>query len=225
MPEVGGGKYRAHRGVQRSYGFLSYGRTPHAPESHRPPDKQLRDFHAELTDHLLQITDLDAKTPAVYLDTRIQLGLGWEDELKLRLAHCQVLVPVLSRRLFSSKWCALEWKCFELRQQLQREQGKFTRNAIVPVLWNGLRPDEIPLPYSAVEYDHQDLGPDYTKLGLLGLRNHGRHATHRKVVYQLALEIVEVAVTAGLEPCDPSLFDDLFDELVNSPNGSAGEEH
>ncbi|MDV9174181.1 TIR-like protein FxsC [Streptomyces sp. W16] len=224
MPE-GGEQQRAHRGVQQSYGFLSYGRTPHVPESHTPPDQKLRDFHAELTEHLLQITDLDAKTPAVYLDTRIQLGTGWEDELKLRLAHCQVLVPVLSRRLFSSKWCALEWKCFELRQQLQRKQGKFTRNAIVPVLWNGLRPDEIPRPYSDVEYDHQDLGADYTRLGLLGLRNHGRHPTHRKVVYQLALEIVEVAVTARLEPCEPSRFDALFDELVNSPNGSAGEEH
>ncbi|MEV0905123.1 hypothetical protein [Streptomyces hokutonensis] len=179
---------------QKPYGFLSYGRMPLPPESHRPPGRQLRDFHAELTDHPLQITDLDTNTPAVHLDTRIQLGVGWEDELKLR-------------------------------QQIRREQGKFTRNAIVPVLWTGLRPDEIPLPYSGVEYDHQGLGADYTKLGLLGLRHHGRRPTHRQVVYQLALEIVEVAATARLEPCDPSLFDDLFDQFVNSPNGSAGEEH
>ncbi|KOG30562.1 TIR-like protein FxsC [Streptomyces resistomycificus] len=207
--------------VQQPYGFLSYGRTPHVPESDRPPDDRLIRFHSKLTDDLMELTDLDAKIPAVYLDRRIPLGSAWEDELKRRLARCQVLVPVLSRRLFTSEWCALEWECFQRRQQLHRERGTFTRNAIVPVLWNPLRPDEIPRPYSDLQYTHQDFGDDYPTVGLLGLQTHGRHKTFNKVVYQLAQKIVEVAVSARLEPCDPSVFDDLFDSL----NGSAGEEH
>ncbi|XUL91797.1 hypothetical protein ACQ86D_38660 [Streptomyces galilaeus] len=52
-----------------------------------------------------------------------------------------------------------------------------------------------------MEPDHHRARPDVQKpYGFLGLRNHGRHPTHRRA-----------------EPCDPS--------LVNSPNGSAGEEH
>ncbi|WP_217236151.1 TIR-like protein FxsC [Streptomyces sp. AC555_RSS877] len=206
--------------VQQPYGFLSYGRTPHVPESDRPPDERLLRFHAKLTGDLMELTDLDAKIPAVYLDRRIPLGSAWQDELKGRLARCQVLVPVLSRRLFTSEWCALEWECFQRRQELHRERGTFTRNAIVPVLWNPLRPDEIPPPYSELQYTHQDFGDEYAQAGLLGLQAHGRRGAFSKVVFQLAQKIVEVAVSARLEPCDPGVFDDLFDSLT----GSAGEE-
>ncbi|MPY56897.1 TIR-like protein FxsC [Streptomyces spongiae] len=212
---------RPRRSVQQPYGFLSYGRTPHVPESDRPPDELLRHFHAKLTGDLMELTDLDAKIPAVYLDERMPLGTLWEDELKGHLARCQVLVPLLSQRLFSSDWCALEWQCFELRQELQRERGTFTRNAIVPVLWNPLRPEEIPPPYRDVQYTHQAFGTAYADMGLRGLLKYGRHATFTKVVYQLALKIVEVAVSARLEPCEPGDFDHLFDSLKRS----TGEEH
>jgi hypothetical protein len=207
--------------AQRPYGFLSYGRAPHQG-SERRPEEPLRRFFDRLTEDLMELTDLDAKIPAVYLDQRIPVGSTWEDELKLRLARCQVFVPLLSRRLFSSEWCALEWECFQRRQQLQREQGTFIRNAIVPVVWNPLRSVDIPSPYRDIQYTHQDYDPDYPTLGLRGLHRSGRHPTFRKVAYQLALEIVDVAVSARLEPCDPSEFDDLFDALKVS--GPAGED-
>ncbi|MFF0011759.1 TIR-like protein FxsC [Streptomyces sp. NPDC005374] len=212
---------RPRRSVQQPYGFLSYGRTPNVPDRDRPPDERLVRFHAKLTDDLMELTDLDAMVPAVYLDKRIPVGSEWEGELKERLARCQVLVPVLSRRLFTSPWCRLEWDCFQRRQELQRKRGTFTRQAVVPVLWNALRAEEIPRPYADLQYTHEDFGADYASVGLLGLATQGRHTTFNKVIYQLALKIVEVAVSARLEPCDPSDFDDLFVGL----NGSAGEEH
>ena len=213
--------HRPRRGVQQPYGFLSYGRTPHVPARDRPPDERLVRFHAKLTDDLMELTDLDARIPAVFLDRRMPLGSAWEDELKGRLARCQVLVPVLSRRLFTSEWCALEWECFQRRQELQRLRGTFTRPAVVPVLWSPLRPEEIPRPYSDLQYTHQDFGGDSAEVGLLGLQTHGRHTTFNKVVYEIAQKIVEVAVGARLEPCDPSVFDDLFDGLKDS----AREDH
>jgi hypothetical protein len=211
---------RLRLGVQQPYGYLSYGRTPHIPESDQPADRYLRRFHSQLSEDLMQVTTLGPTIPAVYLDQRIPLGSTWQQELKRRLARSQVLVPVLSWRLFDSSWCTLEWECFQRRQQQQRNQGTFIRNAVVPVLWNELRPDDIPRPYSEVQFNHQDLDPDYAKLGLLGLLQHSRFPTFRRVVYQLALEIVRVAACVGLEPCEPSDFDALFDSL----NGRAGEE-
>ncbi|MFJ5261993.1 TIR-like protein FxsC [Streptomyces sp. NPDC088387] len=212
---------RPRSSVQQPYGFLSYGRTPHVPASDGPADGRLLRFHAKLTEDVMALTDLDAKIPAVYLDRRIDLGSGWQDALKDHLARCQVLVPVLGPRLFTSDWCAVEWQCFQRRQQLQRDRGMFTRNAVVPVLWNPLKSEDIPSPYAELQYTHQDLGPHYAQDGLLGLLTSGRHTTVNRVVYQLARKIVEVAVGARLEPCDPALFDDLFDSL----NGSAGEAH
>ncbi|MDT7841907.1 TIR-like protein FxsC [Streptomyces justiciae] len=206
--------------VQQPYGFLSYGRTPAVPETDRSSDDPLSRFHAKLTEDLMELTDLDAKVPAVYLDQRIPLGSTWEEELKERLSRCQVFVPLLSRRLFTSEWCALEWECFQRRQQLQRERGAFIRNAVVPVLWSPLRSGDIPPPYSEVQYTHQDLHPKYLELGLRGLQISGNHGTFRKVVYQLALKIVDVAVSSRLEPCEPSEFDDLFDAM----NDTVGEE-
>jgi hypothetical protein len=214
-------RYQPRRSMQQPYGFLSYGRMPHMPDSHRPPDSRLIRFHEKLTEDVMALTDLDAKVTPVYLDRRTQLGTGWQDELKDHLARCQVLVPVLSKRLFASDWCAVEWKCFERRQQLQRERGTFTRNAIVPVLWTPLAHGEIPSPYKDVQYTHQALGHGYEEGGLFGLLADGRHTTFNRVVYQLARKIVEVAVSARLEPCSPGEFDDLFDSL----NASAGEEY
>lgn len=213
-------RYQARASVQEPYGFLSYGRNPGVPGRKRPPNEKLSRFRDLLSEHLGELTDLDGGVEAVYFDQRIPLGEGWEGDLKKQLARCQVLVPVLSPRLFTSKWCAVEWECFERRQQLQRERGTFTRNAIVPVLWTPLRRDQIPPPYCDVQYTHEDLNPAYFDLGLLGLHNRGRHKVFNEVAYQLAEKIVEVAVSARLEPCDPGTFDDLFDSV----HGSAEEE-
>lgn len=204
------------RSVQKPYGFLSYGRTPHLQESHRPPDSGLIRLHDRLSEDVMALTDLRLGRTPVYLDRRTRLGTGWKDELKHHLAECQVLVPVLSPRLFASKWCAVEWQCFELRQQLQRDKGTFTRNAIVPVLWTPLRHDEIPSPYVDVQYTHEAMGHDYEAAGLFGLLSGGRYTTFNRVIYQLAMSIVDVAVSARLEPCDPALFNDLFDSLDSS---------
>ncbi|MFE4667158.1 TIR-like protein FxsC [Streptomyces sp. NPDC056716] len=215
---------RPRRGVQHPYGFLSYGRTPHVPDSDGPADSRLVRFHGKLTEDVMALTDLDAHIPAVYLDRRTALGAGWQDALKEHLARCQVLVPVLSPRLFTSAWCAVEWQCFQLRQRLQRERGTFTRNAVVPVLWNPLRPEDVPSPYADLQYTHEDLGDDYARDGLLGLLTGGRHTTANRVVYQLARKIVEVAESARLEPCDPALFDALFDAVHRAepqPSGTA----
>lgn len=208
------------RTVQKPYGFLSYGRTPHLPDSHRPPDSGLIRLHDRLSEDLMALTDLQLGRTPVYLDRRTTLGSHWKEELKRHLAECQVLVPVLAPRLFASKWCAVEWQCFELRQQLQRDKGTFTRNAVVPVLWTPLRHRDIPSPYAEVQYTHQILGHDYEEQGLFGLLSSGRHTTFNKVIYQLAMSIVDVAVGARLEACDPAVFDDLFDSL----DSSAGQE-
>ncbi|MFC4035704.1 TIR-like protein FxsC [Streptomyces polygonati] len=209
------------RTVQTPYGFLSYGRTPQVPDTHRPPDSGLIRLHDKLSEDVMALTDLQMGRTAVYLDRRTMLGSQWKDELKRHLAECQVLIPVLSPRLFASRWCAVEWQCFELRQQLQRDKGAFTRNAIVPVLWIPMDHKEIPSPYADVQYTHEGMGHSYEGSGLYGLLSNGRHTTFNRVIYQLARHIVEVAVSARLEPCDPALFDDLFDSL----DSSAGQEH
>jgi hypothetical protein len=204
------------RSPQNPYGFLSYGRTPQVKDGHRPPDTGLIRLHDRLSEDVMALTDLQVGRTPVYLDRRTRLGSGWKDELKRHLAECQVLIPVLSPRLFASKWCTVEWQCFELRQQLQRDKGTFTRNAVVPVLWTPLRYRDIPSPYSDLQYTHEGMGHAYAAGGLFSLLSNGRHTTFNRVVYQLAMTVVDVAVSARLEPCDPALFDDIFDSLDSS---------
>ncbi|MFC9914984.1 hypothetical protein [Streptomyces sp. NPDC127197] len=169
---------------------------------------------------MIALTDLDAMIPAVYLGLGT-LGTRWQDELKDHLARCQVLVPLLSPRFFASHQCLVEWRCFERRQQLQRETGTFARSAVVPVVWTPLGRDVLPAPYADLRNACYDLESHYADAGLMGLLLHGRPRVFDRVVYQLARKIVEVVFTARLMPCDPALFDDLLDSL----NGARAEEH
>ncbi|MFF7203566.1 TIR-like protein FxsC [Streptomyces sp. NPDC008141] len=197
---------------QNPYFFLSYARTP-SPMDERgragDPNKLVDDFHRELCEHILHLTDHDGLVSPGFMDRQLGVGVEWELNLKEALSVCQVFVPVYTTRFFTREWCGKEWDAFARRQAEQRRTRPYTVNAIVPVLW--LSPTHLTLPpvVQAVQFAHPDLGEHYLKNGLYGLRKEGRTVRYRRAVWGIAQTIVTVAQQARLDPCDTALFDNL----------------
>ncbi len=207
----------ANASVQAPYFFLSYGRTPSVEGDRQPPDRNLVRFHQDLSRHIMQLTDLRAGISPGYLDRLTEIGSAWETELKRELAKCQVLVPVYSPRFVASRWCGKEWQAFERRQQLQRDKQAFTRNAVVPVLWVPLPDDQLPPVLRGVQYVHDGVGQAYQQEGLYALMAAERWGVYKRTTLAIARTIVSVARSSRLDPCTPSVFDDLGNAFEEEP--------
>lgn len=197
------------RGVQAPYFFLSYGRTPSAAGDTKDPDAHLVRFYRDLCRHIMQLTDLEGDVPPGFLDRRTNIGSTWPQELRKALACCQVLVPVYSPRFMTSNWCGMEWYAFEQRQEKQRRNGKYTRNAVVPVLWVPVAHEELPAVLREIQYSHEDMGHAYRKHGLYGLMIQRQWGAYDRATLAIARSIVDVARSTRLETCDTTLFDEL----------------
>ncbi|SPE99760.1 TIR-like protein FxsC [Streptomyces sp. MA5143a] len=192
--------------------FMSYARTPLTGAKRKkedPSDKALEEFHAQLCSHIMQLTDHDGLEQPGFLDRRMGVGADWEKRLMHALATCRVFVPIYNQRYFTREWCGKEWDAFARRQEEQLRTRPFTGNAIVPVLWVGPEHFRLHPVVAKVQYTHPDLGDDYLRSGLYGLKLSSKYATYRKSVWALAQMIVKVAQQTNLEPCDVELFKDL----------------
>jgi TIR domain len=74
-----------------------------------------RHFCEVLTNCLIDET---GQKPRIFLDTRIDTGSYWPNELERGLRHSRLMVAVLSPPYFASRWCLAEWGTMILRERV-----------------------------------------------------------------------------------------------------------
>lgn len=79
--------------------FISYKRHPEWTPWTREHVRSLLD--AYLTQEL-------GRSPAIFIDERIEPGMDWPKRLAVALGRARVLLPVFSRDYFGSEWCIHE---------------------------------------------------------------------------------------------------------------------
>lgn len=63
------------------------------------------------------LEDEMCRSPRVFLDTRIEIGSRWPDELAEALLRSRYMLCVWSPPYFSSDWCTAEWRSMLAREQ------------------------------------------------------------------------------------------------------------
>jgi FxsC-like protein len=173
-------------------------------------------LYQDLCEHIVELTDLDADTPAGFMDRDMRSGEEWSDRLAGSLATCRVFVPLFSPRYFNSVQCGKEWCAFAQRAVRQQARSNRATEAIVPALWVPVDPHRLPNAAERLQFNHNALGDAYTTEGLYGLiKLKMFRREYELAVYELAKRIVKVAeseiVSAG-QPVDyrriPSAFGD-----------------
>ncbi|WP_113703159.1 TIR-like protein FxsC [Nonomuraea lactucae] len=192
------------------YFFLSYA---HLPQQRFNPGVNLNEpifkLFAALCKHILHMTNC-TDVEAGFMDQKLESGDRWNDQLAEALATCRVFVPVYSPRYFQSEECGKEWAAFMHRVQAHRDADGREPQAIVPVVWHPVPPDDLPDVARPIQFSLLSMDERYLEDGfygfteLPGLRSHYRTAT-----YALAKRIVSVAKETQVAPCEPLPYDRL----------------
>ncbi len=89
--------------------FISYRRSPTVGpwvRNHLAPRLEAR------------LNEVSARPVHVYCDFKMEEGVNWPAELKLRIRRSRMLVTVWSADYFRSSWCMAEWQSFRRREAL-----------------------------------------------------------------------------------------------------------
>ncbi|MFI6689516.1 TIR-like protein FxsC [Streptomyces sp. NPDC050485] len=188
-------------GQPRPYFFLSYAHTPRFTAGGPDPDMWVERFFRDLCDHVMALTSWPAGVPAGFMDREIRSGEGWSERLGEALAYCRVFVPLFSPRYFASEKCGKEWYAFEQRTIHQRAATNEPAEAIVPVRWVPVPPQELPGSAARLQLDHgafKDGHYTYSLHELMTLRVFAEE--YERAVYELAKRIVSVANATRVAP-------------------------
>lgn len=182
--------------------FLSYAHAEDGPssagEAHHS-DQLAERFYFDLRENVGQLISRRTGADLGFMDTRIQGGMRWTDELLHAAGTCQMLIALLSAPYLSSKWCGMEWCAFS-RRSVQRPPGtkSFRREGwIIPVRW---APVPFPLPapvsedmiFSPASKPDPDLPAQYRADGVFGLLRMGQEDSYQIIAWQLAKRISSV---------------------------------
>ncbi|NUL26639.1 TIR domain-containing protein [Streptomyces lunaelactis] len=188
----------------RPYFFLSYAHTPRYGTGGPDPDMWVERLFRDLSGHVMAMTDLPAGAPAGFMDREIRSGGGWSERLGEVLGSCRAFVPPFSPRYFASEICGKEWYAFAQRAIYHQAKSNRPAEAIVPVLWVPMPPEQLPGPAERLQFNHRAFGDRYVTDGLYGLIKLRIFAEeYERAVYELAKRIVSVADTARLAPGNP----------------------
>ncbi|HZX37242.1 MAG TPA: TIR-like protein FxsC [Streptomyces sp.] len=188
----------------RPYFFLSYAHTPRYGAGGPNPDMWVERLFRDLCGHVMAMTDLPAGAPAGFMDREIRSGEGWSERLGEVLSSCRAFVPLFSPRYFASEMCGKEWFAFAQRATYHRARSNRPAEAIVPVQWVPVPPEQLPGPAERLQFNHRAMGDRYVTDGLYGLIKLRRFAEeYEAAVYELAKRIVSVADTTRLAPGGP----------------------
>lgn len=108
--------------------FLSYPRAGHAGEwVHEHFFPLLRDCLAGQL----------PRAPSIFVDTKLEPGVQWPDELRRALLDSRLLVAVWTPPFFLSEWCMAEWTSMLAREDRLRAQGNLPHRGLVyPVVYS-----------------------------------------------------------------------------------------
>ena len=182
--------------------FLSYARaedgSSSAGEAHYS-DQMAERFYFDVSENVAQLISRRTGADIGFMDTRMQGGMHWADELLHAAGTCQVLIALLSAPYLSSKWCGMEWCAFAKRTaQGPRGTRSFQREGwIIPVRWAPV-PFPIPLPvsdemiFSPANRPDPDLPAQYRADGVFGLLRMGQEDSYQIIAWQLAKRIAKI---------------------------------
>src|SRR3954452_7133010 len=97
--------------------FLSYSGA-HARGAVADTVKQrnyVEQFFVEVSESVNELLALRTGQAPGVLNVEIQAGDRWEQRILNAIGHCQVFVPLISRRFLASEWCRFEWESFARR--------------------------------------------------------------------------------------------------------------
>ncbi|MEU9287374.1 TIR-like protein FxsC [Streptomyces sp. NPDC048275] len=192
----------------RPYFFLSYAHTPGWDLASGDPDHWVRVFFRDLCDHVMTLTDVPAGVSAGFMDREMRPGFGWPQQLSENLASCQVFVPLLSPRYFTSESCGREWYAFAERMVQARATRSDAAPAIVPALWTPVDHDQLPHSVRNIRMGVENLGDRYEADGIYGLIKLNRwRDEYEETVLGLARRIVRVVHESPLPPGRPASYE------------------
>jgi hypothetical protein len=180
--------------------FLSYARSRPARKSGQPSTASVavRRFFVNLCEDVAQLLPLRPGHAPGFMDTTLEAGEVWSDELLLAAARCHVFVPLLSPGyIWRSTWCAMEWDLFAAREVRRRADDKPSKStAIIPVLWVPIS-DRMPTKISQIQLFTPPEVPGradtlYEQHGVFGLFRLGLFDDLGAVSWTLAQQIVSV---------------------------------
>jgi len=154
-----------------------------------------------------------------FIDTEMQGGRHWVDELLHAAGICQVLIPLLSAPYLSRAWCGKEWCAFTRRnpQSLPGMEPLPRQGHIIPVLWAPVTfalpsPVSKELIFSPAGTPDPDLPARYEANGVYGLLRMGQEDSYQIIAWQLAMLISKVYHSQQLEFCEFTLesLDNVF---------------
>jgi len=182
--------------------FISYARAwggSGNPDAAHPSDLMARRFYFDLSENVGQLISRKTGAEIGFMDTGMQGGMNWVDELLDAAGTCQVLIPLLSAPYLSREWCGMEWCAFS-RRRVRRLPGAGappSQGHIIPVRWAPL-PFALPSPvseemiFSPTGDPDPELPAKYKANGVYGLLRMGREDSYQIIVWQLAKLISKV---------------------------------
>jgi hypothetical protein len=171
---------------QSEYFLISYPHTAHnGPELGRGADDWVIKFYRDLHRNVEELAGVPPRTRVGILDREFWLEDDWLEGLPEALSACRVLVPLYSDRYFQSEICGMEWYAFASRPGTGTG-GEAHAPAIVPVLWEAMRPESIHQVARTVPIEYGGLD-SYAELGLYGIIKLARsQADYNEVVRGVA---------------------------------------
>ena len=191
-------------------------------------DLWVRKFYGNLCTEIERLVDLPRGQDPLFIDRRITLGANWPQVLADKLSRCVVFVPLYTRNYFQHPDCGREWSIIRQRQDMHVAATKSHPNIVVPVLWDPVRPQDLPLWARDIQYAHEELGHAYRSYGLEELiRVKDHEAEYHRAVRFLARRIVDVAnAPEKLRPLrEVPVFRNLPNEFADlrTRDGDAGK--
>ncbi|MFJ1702061.1 TIR-like protein FxsC [Kitasatospora sp. NPDC088346] len=195
----------------RPYFFLSYSRGPAA-------DRWVDQLFDDLSEEVLQLTDLPASVPAGFADRGAELDSWARWQITEALAGCRVFVPLYSPRYFADERCGREWYGFARRAERSPRTAAGWSSGIVPVPWLPTEAAALPDPARRLGLEHAGPGSDPLAGGLYALMRTGRgRGPYELTVHRLAVRIVQVAHETRIPAGRPLSWESLENAFATSP--------
>ena len=175
--------------------FFSYAHAHHDDfTEQQDADLWVRKFYGHLCAEVGRLADVPRGQDVLFIDRRITLGTSWPLALAENLSKCAVFVPLYTRTYFQRPDCGREWSVIRMRQDMHIADVKSYPSIVVPVLWESVRPQDMPVWAQDIQFAHEELGHAYQTYGLeelLRVKDH--EAAYYRAVKFLARRIVSVA--------------------------------
>jgi FxsC-like protein len=197
---------------QPEYGacfFLSYAHTPRVFDDGRDPNYWVHQFYRDLCTELVNLdSDWHRAGPPGFIDGDMDYGADWRRQLAAQLARCRVFIPLYSRSYFTRENCGREWSVFRDRQMAHMAQTGTPNEAILPVLWQPPRREDLPAVASALQIAPLGRAGRYLERGLYELIRLDRDGEYVEAVINLA-EHLDRKARAAPPPGPEVEFDDV----------------